>query len=173
MKKLVLPAAIAAIMSLSAFTAINSIDWKISTGYVINFSSEDPSGVFTSMKGDISFDENDLKSSMFNVTVDANSINTGNGMQNKKAKGAEYFDVEKYPVIKFTSKEISKTATGYETTGTLDMHGVQKQITIPFTFSNNTFKGNFEVNRIDYGVGTEGHAASVLKIAISVPVTKK
>ncbi len=172
MKKLILPVAVAAIMSLSAFTAITSMDWKIADGYSIKFSSADPNGVFTGLKGNISFDENDLSTAKFDVTVDASTINMGNGMENTKAKGEQYFDVAKYPTIAFTSTKVVKTATGYEATGTLTMHGTQKPLTIPFTFTNNTFKGSFSVNRIEYGVGVAGHAESVLKIELSVPVTK-
>jgi len=176
MKKTIFPIAIAATMLLSAFTVITSTTWKIADGYSIKFTSDDPSGAFTSMKGDISFDANDLANSKFDVTVDVNSINTGNGMKNTKAKNENWFNVAKYPNIKFTSSKINKTATGYEAVGTLDMHGVQKQITIPFTFANNTFTGSFSVNRIDYGVGNDegmnAHAKNDLKIDVSVPVTK-
>ncbi|MGP8216973.1 MAG: YceI family protein [Bacteroidia bacterium] len=176
MKKIIFPFAAGATLLLSAFTAYTSTTWKIASGYSIKFTSKDPSGVFTSFKGDIAFDENNLDASKFDVSIDVNSINTGNGMQNNKAKAADWFDADKYPVIKFTSSKIAKTATGYETTGTLDMHGVQKQITIPFTFTNNTFAGSFNVNRIDYNVGTtkgmQAHASTDLKIDISVPVTK-
>jgi len=174
MKKIIFPIAIVATMLLSAFTTINSVSWKIADGYSVKFTSDDPSGVFTSMKGDISFDANDLANSKFNVTIDVNSINMGNGMKNTKAKNADWFDVEKYPTITFTSSSISKSSTGtYEATGTLNMKGVQKQITIPFNFTNNTFTGSFNINRSDYNVGTPGgHASSVLKIDVSVPVTK-
>ena len=172
MKKLIFPIAIGATMLLSAFTVYTATTWKIADGYSIKFTSDDPSGTFTSLKGGISFDENDLASSKFNVLVDVNSINTGNGMKNSKAKGSQYFDADKFPTIKFTSSKVTKTAAGYEVAGTLDMHGVQKPITIPFTFKNNTFIGGFNVNRIDYGVGTAGHAESILKIDLSVPVTK-
>ena len=170
MKKLSFAIAIGATILLSAFTTYTSMNWKIADGYSIKFSSEDPSGVFTSMKGDITFDEKDLANSKFDVTVDVSSINTGNGMKNAKAKGAEYFDAAKYPTIKFTSSKINKTASGYEAVGTLDMHGVQKDVTIPFTFINNTFTGGFAVNRLDYKVGSAGDVENVLKIAVSVPV---
>lgn len=170
MKKLTYTLAIGATMLLSAFTAYTSTNWKIADGYSIKFTSDDPSGVFTSLKGDIVFDANNLATSKFDVTVDASSINCGNGMKNSKAKGSQYFNVDVYPTIKYTSTKITKTATGYEASGTLTMHGVQKPVTIPFTFSNNTFTGSFSVNRLDYGVGGEGHAASVLKIDVSVPV---
>jgi polyisoprenoid-binding protein YceI len=174
MKKLIFPIAIGATMLFSAFTAYDSMNWKIASGYSVKFTSDDPSGVFTSMTGDIVFDENNLAASKFNVTIDVKSINTGNGMKNTKAQNSDWLDADKYPTIKFTSTTISKAASGgYGALGTLDMHGVQKQIMIPFTFTNNTFAGSFSVNRSDYNVGAAGgHASSVLKIDVSVPVTK-
>ena len=53
------------------------------------------------------------------------------------------------------------------------MHGVQKEITLPFTYRNNVFSGGLEVNRLDYNVNTEEprHGAAVLKVDIYVPVT--
>lgn len=170
MKKIIL--AMAATLLLCAFTIYSSVTWKIANGYSVKFTSNDPSGTFTSLKGDVAFDEKDLAASKFDVTVDVSSINTGNGMKNKKALSEEYFDVAKYPVIKFVSDKITKTGSGYQAAGTLEMHGTKKPVTVPFTFSNNTFTGSFDVNRIDYGVGVAGHAASVLKIDLSVPVTK-
>ena len=61
--------------------------------------------------------------------------------------------------------------------GNLSMHGVTKEITIPFTFSKNekggVFAGSFSVNRKDFKLGeNNGHAADVLKIDLSVPVSK-
>jgi polyisoprenoid-binding protein YceI len=95
-------------------------------------------------------------------------------MQNTHAKSDKWLDAAKYPVIRFTSKTINKTATGYEAVGTLDFHGVQKEITLPFTFVNNVFAGAFEVNRMDYNINKEEpkHGASVIKITLNVPVTK-
>ena len=85
-----------------------------------------------------------------------------------------WFDAEKYPTIHFTSSSFAKTADGYSVTGTLDMHGVQKEITIPFTFNNNVFAGSFSVNRLDYNINTAepNHGASTFQVDVSVPVTK-
>ncbi len=173
MKKLFYPVAALVILSASAFTVFKAQDWKIGENYSVKFSSSDPSGAFTGLKGSIAFDEKNLGSSKFDVTVDAASINTGNGMQNTHAKSAQWFDVEKYPTIHFTSSALTKTAAGYEAKGTLDMHGVQKEVTIPFTFQNNTFAGTFEVNRDDFNLNpSNGRAGRVIKVEISVPVTK-
>ena len=174
MKKLIFPFAAVAIIVGSAFTLIHSQDWKFSDDYSIKFSSDDPSGVFKGLKGTVNFDEKDLANSKFDVSVEVASINTGNGMKNTHAKSEKWLDAEKYPVIKFTSSSITAAGTGYEAKGTLDFHGVQKEITIPFTFQNNVFSGSFTVNRLDYNINTNepAHGASTLKVDISVPVTK-
>src|SRR3954467_12038288 len=105
------------LMVASSFTFIKSQNWKIADGYSVKFDGGDPSGEFTGLKGTIQFDEKNLAASKFDVTIDAASINTGNGMKNTHAKGAGWFDVEKYPTIGFSSSAITKTATGYEAKG--------------------------------------------------------
>ncbi|MEK6782236.1 MAG: YceI family protein [Bacteroidota bacterium] len=158
----------------SAFTIIQSQDWKIAEGYSIKFDGGDPSGEFTGLKATIQFDEKNLAASKFEATIDVASINTGNGMKNTHAKSANWFDVEKYPTINFTSSVITKTSDGFEANGTLEMHGVKKEITLPFTFSNNTFAANMEVNRMDFSLDDGKHPkmAPTLKVSITVPVTK-
>lgn len=177
MKHLSFAVLVGVTLLLSAFTTINSINWKITDGYSIKFKGKDAEGIFKTMTGDISFDENDLSSSKFLVSVDVSSINTGNGMKNKHAKSAKWFDATKYPSITFISSKTSKSADGYLVEGTLEMHGVKKQITIPFTFVSSSFKGSFNVNRMDFGIGTmEGMSKKVsneIALEISVPVIKK
>lgn len=174
MEKSVFPAIAGLIIITSAFTFFQSFDWKISDNYSVKFDSVDPSGEFTGLKGTIQFDENNLTASKFDCTVDVESINTGNGMKNTHAKSDKWLDAAKYPVIRFTSQAIKKTATGFEAIGTLDFHGVQKEITLPFTFVNNVFTGSFEVNRLDYDINKAepNHGSAVLKVTLNVPVIK-
>ena len=174
MKRLFYPVAAIVIMVGSAFTVLKSQDWKIADNYSVKFNGGDPSGEFSGLKGTISFDPTNLASSKFDATIDVATINTGNGMKNTHAKSDKWFDAEKYPVIRFKSSAITKTADGYEAKGTLDMHGVQKEITIPFTFENNTFKGTIQVNRLDYNINVAepAHGSATFKVDITVPVTK-
>ena len=53
------------ILILSAFTISSSLNWTISEGYEIKFSSStgDPEGIFKTINGDVQFNENDLASS--------------------------------------------------------------------------------------------------------------
>lgn len=159
-----------------AFTVASS--WDIKKDYSIKFSGEDASGIFKTFTGSIVFDEQSLAASKFSVSIDVASINTGNGMQNKHAKGADWFDATKYPQIVFNSSKITKAGNGWQTTGTLEMHGVKKEITIPFAFvpkgNEAVFSGTFNVNRSDYGIGKPATGtAGVIKIEVYVPVTKK
>lgn len=110
-------------------------------------------GNFTGMKGDIKFDEADLANSSFNVCVDAASVNTDNNARDKHLRNEDFFDVEKYTDICFASTSISKTSKGYTTKGQLTMHGVTKDVEIPFTYSNGTFTGDLKISRYDYKVG--------------------
>jgi polyisoprenoid-binding protein YceI len=174
MKRIIYPAVAIIIFIASAFTFVHSQEWKIADNYSVKFDGGDPSGEFSGLKGTIQFDENDLAGSKFDATIDVASINTGNGMKNTHAKSEKWFDAQKYPLIRFTSSAITKTASGYEAKGTLDMHGVQKEIAIPFTFTNNAFQGSIQVNRLDYNINTAepAHGSATFKVDISVPVTK-
>lgn len=177
MKKMKLIIPIVLMIVLSAFTMHQPIQWQISDDYSIKFAGTDAEGVFKTFSGDVQFDETNLANSNCKLKVEVNSINTGNGMKNKHAVSDKWFDAEQYPSIEFQSTKFSKTESGYSVTGKLKMHGVEKEISIPFTFKNDVFASNFSVNRLDYDVGTmKGSAKKVsneIKLDISIPVTKK
>jgi polyisoprenoid-binding protein YceI len=176
MKKLIF--SMATLLGLTAVFAFSVAQkWAITDKYSIKFSSNDVAGIFKTFTGSIDFDEQNPAASKFDVTIDVNSINTGNGLQNKHAKGAEWFDAAKFPAIKYTSTKIVKAGTGYQVTGNLQIKGVSKEYTIPFTFkkagAGATFNGSFTVNRSDFKIGKPGgDVAEQIKIDVAVPVTK-
>ncbi len=174
MKKAIYPLLAVLLIIVSSFTILVSQEWKITDAYSIKFSGGDPSGTFGGLKASINFDPNDLATSKFDATIDVSTINTGNGMKNTHAKSEKWFDAEKYPTIQFTSSAITKTAAGYEAKGILTIHGVQKDVVLPFTFDDNIFKSSFSINRLDYNVNTAepNHGASTFTVDIAVPVTK-
>jgi polyisoprenoid-binding protein YceI len=168
--------------TLLAFTAVFAFtaaqNWQVGSNYNISFSSDDVGGIFKTFSGSIIFDEKNLAASKFDVTIDAASINTGNGLQNKHAKSDEWFDVVKYPVIKYTSSKIVQSGSAYQAVGSLQLHGKTKEFTLPFTIQKNgnelIFKGSFTVNRNDFGIGKPGgDVAENIKVDVTVPVTKK
>jgi polyisoprenoid-binding protein YceI len=174
MKKFMYPVAAIVLIAASSFTVFISQEWKIADNSFVKFDGGDPSGQFGGLKGSINFDPNDLATSKFDATIDVATINTGNGMKNTHAKSEKWFDADKYPTIQFTSSAITKAAAGYEAKGILTMHGVQKEVVIPFTFDDNIVKGSLVVNRLDYNINTAepNHGSSSFKVTIEVPVTK-
>lgn len=178
MKKIFYPMAAVVILLASAFVVVTSQDWTIKEGYAVKFSTKEAEGVFKTLTGTIRFDENDLRSSSFDVTIDAKSINSGNGMKNKHAMTEKYLDAKRTPDIKFTSNDIVKASSGYEAKGTLEMRGVKKPLTIPFTFQKNgadgVFNGTFTIKRTDFMVGGQGGpVGDEIKIDVTVPVSPK
>ncbi len=123
---------------------------------ISNWSVKTVEGTFRGMKGTFNLNTNDLANSHFNVCIDAATINTKNEQRDEHLKTDDFFEVEKYPSICFKSTSITKSAKGYITTGTLTMHGVSKNVSIPFTYANKIFTGTLQINRVDFGVGSDG-----------------
>ena len=67
------------------------------------------------------------------VKIQTASANTENKMRDDDLRSPNFFDVAKYPEITFQSSRIEKQGDGYVCVGTLAMHGVPKEITLPFT----------------------------------------
>ena len=163
------------------FAAFSSLaqQYKLADGHKISFSNPDVSGTFDELTAaSLVFDETKLSSSKLSFKIEVGSINTGNGLMNKHAKGEEWFNADKYPLIEFTSSKIEKTSEGFKATGKLQMHGVSKEVTIPFPFSKKgnkgTFIAKFNVNRSDYNIGKKGNeVADNIKITATLPVQKK
>ena len=138
-------------------------------------------GDLSGLKGEIIFFTTDLASCRFNVTVDASTVDTDNGSRDGHLKGEEYFDVEKFPVITIVSTKIEKTnktdAGYYYFTGTLTLHGITKAIAFPFKVEkeNDTylFTGEFDIDRLDYGVGDKSSVLSnTVNVSLSVLAKK-
>src|ERR1700722_11751982 len=133
MKKLIFSSVVLSSLAI-VFAFTLSQNWQITDPYNITFSTNGASGIFKKFTRSIAFDDQNTVTSNFDVTIDVNSINTGNGMQNKDAKSADWFDAAKYPFIKYTSTKIIKTGTTFQSIGNLQIHGITKPTTIPFTF---------------------------------------
>jgi polyisoprenoid-binding protein YceI len=176
MKKLSLLSALVVVFLCSAFTVFIVSDWQIKDKeYSIKFDTKMVSGTLTGLKGSIKFDENNLPASGFDVSVDVNTINTGNGMRNKHARAEGFFNAEKFPKIMFKSSSIEKTATGYQVSGALTIKGTTKNVSIPFAFDNKgaegNFRGNFTINRTDYNLN-KMMVGKIVLIELVIPVKK-
>jgi len=155
------------------------VDWEITDGYKISFSGRGAEGTIYGLNGIIRFDQNKAEEGFFDMTLDLNGIETGNKTKNKHAKGKSWLYVIKFPNVKFKSKKITKNENGLIVIGDLTLHGVRKEIRIPFTFSENgkkgLFKGKFNVDRTEFDVLGPffGFAVSdLLEIKLEIPVRR-
>jgi polyisoprenoid-binding protein YceI len=170
---------LSAIFLLGAFTYLILDHYEVSKDFSIEFKSKDPSGSFKTMEGQIDFDEKDLASSNFDFKIDVRSISTGNGMMTKKAQTPEWFDSAKYPYAKFKSTKVEKKEGNlYNITGNLTIKGITKTVTVPANYakagSKITFKGTFNVNRIDFKVGKKSDAVpDIMKVNFEIPAQGK
>lgn len=120
---------------------------------VTNLGAKKVKGNFTGMRGSIKFDPKSFANGSFDVCIDASSINTNLKKRDEKLKGVDYFDVNNYPDICFTSTKIERSGMNYKTTGLLKMHGESKVVEIIFNYSRNSFTGKLKVNRLDFNIG--------------------
>lgn len=107
----------------------------------------------------LTYVDSDWTKSKVTFSIDAASIDTAIPGRDEHLRSADFFDVQQYPNITFTSDRIEKAGDKrYLATGVFQMHGIEKEIKIPFTETHN--EGNTigisiqtTINRIDYQVG--------------------
>lgn len=152
---------------LPALAAAEPATYKVDSSHsavsftIRHFVSNVP-GRFKDFEGAIKHDKQKPEASSVNFTVQAASIDTANNDRDEHLRGADFFDVQKYPTLSFTSTSVkAKDANNLEVTGDMTMHGVTKRITIPVEFLGAVkgprgekagFETTFTLNRKDYGI---------------------
>jgi len=150
----------------------SSVTFKIK-----NFGFE-TGGSFTGVDGKVSFDPTDVKKDSFDLSVDANTINTDNSMRDGHLRKEDYFDVQKYPRIRFVSSGVTVDKNAHFTaTGQLTIKSTTKEISIPFTATPKDggyiFTGEFKLNRRDYQVGGSSTISNNLTVNFSIFARKQ
>src|SRR6266404_2440067 len=120
-------------------------------------------GRFRQFEGTITVDpdsNNALKAA--SGTIQAKSIDTDIEKRDNHLRSPDFFDVEKFPTITFESSEVKKDSNGQVLVGKFTMHGVTKDVSLPFTLKGpvkgpmgGTIMGlevNAKLNRKDYGL---------------------
>jgi len=99
-------------------------------------------------------------------TADIDSIDTHNEQRNGHLKSADFFDVEKYPQLKFIGTKYNVEDNEGKLTGELTMHGVTKPVTLnvefggivtdPYGQTKAGFTVTGKINRKDFGLSWGG-----------------
>jgi len=117
-------------------------------------------GRFDEVSGTFTVDE---KSPEFDISVNADSVDTNNKQRDTHLKSADFFSVKEFPTITFKSTSVTSTGEKkFDVTGDLTLHGVTKSITVPIDFvgaaeskqmgSRAGYEALFSVKRSDYGM---------------------
>ncbi len=134
---------------------------------ISHFGISETEGKFTKFNGIVLSDKPDFSDAKFNITIDANSINTEDKKRDKHLKSADFFDVDKFPTISFKSKSFKAVGKNkYKLTGDFTIHGVTKQITLdviykgtvidPYKNTKAGFKINGVIDRTKFGLVWNG-----------------
>lgn len=120
------------------------------------------SGSFSDVTGLISIDRDNLANSSVNAKIKVASINTSLAKRDEHILKPEYLDAVNFGEILFVSKKVeAKSATEGLMTGDFTMHGITKEITIPFKVlgfgpdpwggERSGFEANTVIKASDYG----------------------
>lgn len=145
-------------------------------------------GSFTDFDGSVIANGAKPENSSVQFVIKTASINTGNAARDEHLRGKDFFEVDKFPEITFKSTKITKRKNGLNALGNLTMHGVTRQVSLPFTVTGpqKGFKGELHMgvetavalNRKDYGLTwnniVEGSQAvgDVVNVTISMELLK-
>jgi polyisoprenoid-binding protein YceI len=144
---------------------------KSSINFVGAKVTRDHQGKFNDFDGAIEYVAG--KPERISFDIDLNSIETDTEKLTGHLKSADFFDVAKHPRATFTSTSLTPAPAGNASgathilTGTLDMHGVKKDVTVPVK-AEQTAEGvratsEFTINRHDWGISYRGAVDDLIK----------
>jgi len=130
-------------------------------------------GSLSGLAGQIRFDPAHLDAAAFDVTVEAGTINTDNGMRDDHLRGESYFNVQRYPRIRLVSGKIAPgKKNNFLFTGQLTIKDHTKEISFPFTVAeaggSYRFQGSFTINRKDFDIGGFSTISDQLEVTLDV-----
>lgn len=119
-------------------------------------------GKFMDYSGVVEMDAEAHQFKRIEATITTASVDTNHEKRDAHLRGADFFDVEKYPAMTYKMKSYKKHDSGYTATGDLTLHGVTKEIILNGTFNGVTkdpwgntragFTGEGKLNRKDFGM---------------------
>ena len=149
-------------------------------------------GEFSGLSGVLKLDETDYTRSTVEVSIPTASVRTVDERLDDHLKNADFFDVEKFPMLTFISTKVRSTGgRNYAVTGDLMIHGVTRSVTVtvndvsepsndPWGNQRIGLSASTTINRKDFGIiwNTALDSGGVLvgdevSIALDVQLIKK
>ena len=120
-------------------------------------------GRFRDFDGTIEFDPSDLSATTVEFAVNTSSVDSRNEGRDRALRSEEFFNVTKYPTMRFKSVKAEGKGNQLRIRGDLTIRGVTKRLTIPVTVSGVQhaggklgtlvgFESSFTISRTDFHV---------------------
>ena len=121
-------------------------------------------GRFTTVKGVLTLDEDEVTNSRVEASIDAASIDTRDAQRDAHLKSPDFLDVEKFPALNFQSTRISRNGDGeLKVAGDLTIHGVTRNVVFaveepvppvkdPWGNTRLGISATTKINRKDFGL---------------------
>jgi len=120
-------------------------------------------GSFKAISGTVELPESGFFPTSIKVTIDATSIDTGEPQRDGHLKSADFFEVEKFPTLSFTSSAVMPVdGESFDAQGELEIHGVKQPVTLTvanlgqakdlYGNARIAYETAFKINRKDYGL---------------------
>jgi polyisoprenoid-binding protein YceI len=88
-------------------------------------------GQFGGVKGTVLYDSKNPAASSVDASIDCSTINTGEPKRDADLKGPEFFDVKRYPLIRFKSKTVDVAGAGkLKVTGDLTINAITRPVVL-------------------------------------------
>ena len=119
-------------------------------------------GAFGRWQGTVDFDDKDLASSKVSAVIEAASIDTREPKRDEHLRSADFFDVERFPELRFESTSIERDGDEYRVHGDLTIHGVTHPVLLavealgggkdPWGNERLGFQARTTISRKDFGL---------------------
>ena len=120
-------------------------------------------GRFAEFDGAITFAADYAAASSVVFTIQTKSIDTNQAQRDEHLRSADFFDVEKFPLLTFTSTSVvARGDQQFDATGELTIRDVTKTVTLPVTYLGGAkdpwgadkvaFETEITLNRKEYGL---------------------
>lgn len=91
-------------------------------------------GHFSDVQGHLHLPADDVSEARLDVEIDAASIDTGVGKRDEHLRSADFFEVERFPKLTFTSTKVERTGDDtLQVTGALTIRDVTREVVLEVT----------------------------------------
>ncbi|MGB5553759.1 MAG: YceI family protein [Flavobacteriaceae bacterium] len=137
---------------LTTFSYAQSAVKIASAEITFNFINNDVDGSISGFSSSSLIDLTTMSNSIFEGSVDVETLKTGNFLRDWHLKSGKYFDVDAHPKITFKSTSVQETNDGITVKGMLTIKGITKELNIEFKKTGNDLMGTTTLFTSDFDI---------------------